>query len=686
MRHNRYIAVILLLLILCSCTSSTGGKQPVVQNGVADLTATDFYTQGITELRGNWEFYYSRLLEPGDINSAQAGQVSYIRVPDNWDYFSYNGKPIGSYGCATYRVKIITANDDPLYLQVMPPNSSYKIFTNGKPAGECGKPGKTGSEESPRFKIITYEVVPENRTIDIVVQVSNHFIYLGGMLLPVRIGTREKIYDSQIKRIAFDVSIFASLLIISIYYFGLFLMRKTEKAYLLFSLFTLMLSIRALIINEMFIYQLLPDNWFVFFSKMDFLATTLCVPVFIYFIYQLYPVVTKALVRRSFLAAAMAYSFIIIFFPVRIYSKYLPVFNIITILACIFVVYVLARAVIDRQTGAKLALLGFIILFGTVVNDILAIYGISGNLQLSSFGVFSFILMQSFISSMKFAEAFRSIEELSHNLEIKVSMRTQELEAEKSQLKLRNQTIENELLIARQIQKQIIPSHSPLESIHAFYKPMDKVGGDFYDFLKYRDSEKIGIFLSDVSGHGVPAAFITSMVKTTLLQAGTDRENPAALLESLNDLLLNQTGGHFVTAFYGIYDPATREFLYSNSGHNPPFVMTSGNLTLIDGKKSIPLAIIKYDPSGLSQKARLNNSIVLEKGSKVLFYTDGLTEATPCSGPKVYFEERLINECIPKYAGDSPSDFIDNIYGELVRFRGSESFDDDICMICMDVE
>jgi len=420
--------------------------------------------------------------------------------------------------------------------------------------------------------------------------------------------------------------------------------------------------------------------------KIDFLTTTLCVPVFIYFIYLLYPVAVKRGIRIFFVTSSAIYSLLILFSTTRMYSRFLPVYNIITIFACLYVFYILVKAMIHRQEGAKIVFCGFAIMFATVINDILSVNNIIHTIQLSSFGVFSFILLQSLISFNKLAKTYKKIEDLSHNLEIKVNMRTKELEQEKELLHARNRTIENELMIARKIQLQIIPKQSPMEYIHAFYKPMDKVGGDFYDFLKYRNPDKIGIFLSDVSGHGVPAAFITSMVKTSILQAGADREDPANLLSRLNELLLNQTGGNFVTAFYGIYNPATREFIFSNSGHNPPFIFSSGTVKTLTGKKSMALAIMNNEELALYNKACSNTAVILEKGSKLLFYTDGLTETVSANNRNWYFEHSLVNGLLNKYSGNSTKDFISNIYRELVEFHGSDSFEDDICMICMEVE
>lgn len=686
MKYFIYIIIFFTTLLLNSCFNSDNNNQPVVKNGVADLSRWDFSSSGIIELNGSWEFFCGQLLEPKDFASEFLREKSYINVPDAWDDFLCNGKKIGSWAHSTYRLNIITRDNNPIYIKIMPPNSAYKIWANGVYYGEIGKVAKSQEDEKPEYRLVIYDFEPVDNKIEIVMQVSNYSIYLGGMIIPVIAGHRDNIYGQKNRRIAFDIFMFASLLVISVYYFGLYLMRKSDTSNLFFSIFTFLLSIRAMVTNEMYLYELFPHADWQIMYKIDFITTTLCVPVFIHFIYLIYPGIIKKQIRIVFTASAVIYSLLILFSPTRIYSPFLPVYNIVTLIACIFVIYVLIRAVIDRQEGANLALFGFLILFATVINDILSVNNIIHSMQLSSFGVFAFILMQSLISSMKFANAFNRIEDLSLNLEIKVNTRTMELEREKELLRSRNETIENELIIAKKIQKQIIPRHSPVENIYAFYKPMDKVGGDFYDFLKYRDSDKIGIFLSDVSGHGVPAAFITSMVKTSILQAGACKEDPAGLLASLNDTLLNQTGGNFVTAFYGIYTPSTRDFIYSNSGHNPPFILSAGNVKNLDGKRSIPLAIFNNESLNTGNKIRSNNVMRFEIGDKILFYTDGLTEAVSRYDQNKFFEDDLISEFIQKYSGNSPKEFIRNIYSELVKFHGSDLFEDDVCMICMDIE
>jgi sigma-B regulation protein RsbU (phosphoserine phosphatase) len=214
---------------------------------------------------------------------------------------------------------------------------------------------------------------------------------------------------------------------------------------------------------------------------------------------------------------------------------------------------------------------------------------------------------------------------------------------------------------------------------------MDHVGGDFYDFIQFRDSRKIGIFLSDVSGHGVPAAFITSMIKSILLQMGDGRDDPAALLTHLNGMLCDRTGGNFVTAFYGVYDPGERRIIYSVAGHTLPYVIENDSISMLDGTGGIPLAILDNQEMRSRKKGYVNSEKTLAKHSKLILYTDGLTEAVNISNTGEMFDETMIGTVFREIKNLPGRDFVRILFQRLVAFRGSSSFDDDVCLICLDV-
>ena len=306
---------------------------------------------------------------------------------------------------------------------------------------------------------------------------------------------------------------------------------------------------------------------------------------------------------------------------------------------------------------------------------------------------------------VKVAERTEELAHLNADLEKKVIERTEDLNESLSiQYELNNQLInttdilnkrniimEKDLDMARTIQICFIPDKSPADYIAFQYKPMEKVGGDFFDFIRFPDSDRIGIFISDVSGHGVPAAFITAMIKSSILQFSSYESNPSSILEKLNDLLVNQSADCFVTTFYGCYDPGTRELIYSSAGHNPPYIVTSDKMEYLEIKsKAPPLAIMDTRKLKDMKKGFIDETVVLEKGSKLVLYTDGLIETVNINEKhyldEIIYENKILPGSFRAHFNKPAKLFIEGIYQDLVDFRGSNDFEDDVCIICVDVE
>ncbi len=273
----------------------------------------------------------------------------------------------------------------------------------------------------------------------------------------------------------------------------------------------------------------------------------------------------------------------------------------------------------------------------------------------------------------------------SESLEKTVYERTRELEIERNNLKIRNEVMEKDLKMAKRIHEQLMPVEKPADFIFSLYKPMEMVGGDFYDFIQFRDNRKIGIFLSDVSGHGLAAAFITAMIKTIILQSGEKKLDPAELMKYVNDILYDHIGGNFVTAFYAIYDMGNREMVFSNAGHNPPYIISDGSVIQLQGYKTMPLAILQNRSLEERGKIFKNSTITLPSRSKLLLYTDGFTECQPLNGKGMPFEDSNLHDLLFSIKRHTGKHFIEQIYNRLVNHRGSDSFEDDVCLICVDV-
>ncbi len=242
----------------------------------------------------------------------------------------------------------------------------------------------------------------------------------------------------------------------------------------------------------------------------------------------------------------------------------------------------------------------------------------------------------------------------------------------------RNQDIESELDVARMLQLRLLPGSIPEISgfqMHAEYIPMDKIGGDFYDIE--RRENFIDIFIADVSGHGLPGAFLATVTKIAYENI-TTRTTPEKVLHLLNTVIRRHTvKSNFVTALYSIIDIDTRIMRYSSAGHVPMFLYRKKNDEFIDLKaKGTILGCFK--DIFIEEK-----TIQLESCDRVVFYTDGITE---CSSPgKVLFDEDRLQKSIREHAGKTAEDFSRKLMEELEAFKGEKKFDDDITIVVLDV-
>ncbi|PJZ69798.1 serine/threonine protein phosphatase [Leptospira perolatii] len=246
---------------------------------------------------------------------------------------------------------------------------------------------------------------------------------------------------------------------------------------------------------------------------------------------------------------------------------------------------------------------------------------------------------------------------------------------------LRLTEIEGELKVARELQESILPEtlpEVPNLKLSVRSEFASSVGGDFYDFYAVGKG-KLGIFLSDVSGHGIPAAIIASMVKLAFSIEVRNHEDPAEVLRNINRALNGKYGKHYITAAYVLVDGETGRVSYSNAGH-PPLVIVrrvSGETREI----FLPGWIIGMDPN-------LKNSVAefyLEPGDRLVVYTDGVTEARSPKGEIFGFQKfyKLLGENI-----SLPGEMLAEIVFQTLReFTGNRKhFEDDLTMVVLDFQ
>jgi phosphoserine phosphatase RsbU/P len=179
---------------------------------------------------------------------------------------------------------------------------------------------------------------------------------------------------------------------------------------------------------------------------------------------------------------------------------------------------------------------------------------------------------------------------------------------------------------ARGIQQALLPKASPYVpgfTISGLSIPAGEVGGDWYDFIPFHDG-CWGLVLADVSGKGTAAALLMSATRGMLRSLADTCSSPAEVLSKLNDLMVEDfPAGRFVTLIFGVLDPANRSLRFASAGHLPPLLVDSDGVRCLESESGMPL--------GLSRGGFSNTEVNLRPGAKLVFYSDGITEASGLS-------------------------------------------------------
>jgi serine phosphatase RsbU (regulator of sigma subunit)/putative methionine-R-sulfoxide reductase with GAF domain/anti-sigma regulatory factor (Ser/Thr protein kinase) len=237
--------------------------------------------------------------------------------------------------------------------------------------------------------------------------------------------------------------------------------------------------------------------------------------------------------------------------------------------------------------------------------------------------------------------------------------------------------LETEVQLARQIQETFIPKRLTAPAgwdLAARWRTALQMGGDFYDVIHLPDG-RLGLFIADVADKGIPAALFMALTRTLVRAAVLQTDSPALALAQVNDLLYPDCEqGMFVTAVYGALDPKTGRFTYANAGHNPPIWLRSGAGLELLTRTGIALGVVE-------QAEMTERAIDLAPGDRLLFYTDGVTEAFSAGG-EAFGEDRL-QEVLLTSAAETAHQLLDELDRAVSVFVAEHPVSDDITLIVL---
>ncbi|MDJ0817908.1 MAG: SpoIIE family protein phosphatase [Desulfobacterales bacterium] len=262
-------------------------------------------------------------------------------------------------------------------------------------------------------------------------------------------------------------------------------------------------------------------------------------------------------------------------------------------------------------------------------------------------------------------------------LEQRVEERTREvlkLQQVEFDLRAAKEKVENELNIAAQIQKHILPSRFPAYpdrnefDLFALMQPALYVGGDFYDFF-FVDDDTLAMVIADVSDKGIPAAMFMMVSRTLINSLAVDHSSPSIVLAKANNVLCqNNEAGMFVTVFLAFYEVSSGKLTATNAGHSAALLVDS------DGSSSEWASTHGAALGFMEDLSYKEETVELEAGQTLFLYTDGVTEAT--SSAEQLFGLDKLRGILEEKRSFSLDKLCRDIQARLTEFQRGRQFDD----------
>ena len=271
---------------------------------------------------------------------------------------------------------------------------------------------------------------------------------------------------------------------------------------------------------------------------------------------------------------------------------------------------------------------------------------------------------------------------------------TAELSRSREELRTKNAVMEDNLRTAREIQLTMLPQTYPsfpanippeqsaFQFVHR-YEPAESVSGDFFSITPISDTE-VGVFICDVTGHGVRAALVTAMIRALSEELKPLARDPGNFLRKLNfDLcsILKNTGSPMLTTgFYAVADCRTGRLRFANAGHPKPLIVRRATgrvepLANATGRGQPALGLFEDPPYTTSEAT-------LAPGDFLMLFTDGLYEVQG-EHEELYSQERLMLD-VQTLIAAPPGVLFDELLGVIRAFAVNGEFDDDVCLVGMD--
>lgn len=438
------LIMLISTFLATGCSLQIGESAIPVQSrpGVLDVRGGEKENQ-LLELRGFYELYWNQLLAPDDFIASIPRMTGFMEMPNNWNDFVLQGEHLPRKGYATFRINLRvdqTGEIRGLLIPVM--YSNYKVWVDDRLVAVSGTVGTDPKSSVPQKTTKEVYFQPRSERVQILIQISNYDNYSGGMWEPIRYGSAAEIGASHDRKTAFTAILLGLVVMAGVYHIGLGLLRRKDTSFLYFGAFCLIVALRSLMVDEIFLTKMFPEFPWRLALRMEYICLYIGVPLIATFFRKLFPAEVPAVFIKFIMAVSAFYIIFTVLTPADIYFRILMYYQILTVLATIYALYAIICAAVHNREGALYALVGYIIFTVAILFDIFgSMFGVA-ELSSNVVGVAAFTCSFSLVLSKKLSLAFNKTELLAEelvgvndSLDIKVRERTMELADSNRKLK-----------------------------------------------------------------------------------------------------------------------------------------------------------------------------------------------------------------------------------------------------------
>ena len=444
--YIRTLKYIFGLLLMAHTSLFAMDTVPVAVGGVLDLRQYNFKSEGPLVLEGEFEFYWNQMLNPA--TGKDTGLVNYIHVPGSWHHLKESLPEIERYGFATYKLLILLPEGvNRLSFKAESIFSASGFFLNGKAIDYLGFPGVNKYQTLVSYDKPLITGSFQGNEVELLIKVSNFSHRNSGIVGEVLMGLPEQMSAQRQKDLFRGHFFLGALLIIGIYFLGLYLIRSDQYR-LYFSIICMLMALRVALLVDVPLLDTLNLNG-LSLARLNLLSVYFLAPFFTLMIQSIFPYDFPKWAFKVIMWISAVFIVIVVLTPISLFSYTLPFFVAFFLLFSGIFLYVIQTAWSRGRSHTRPFSIGLLILFFGSLNDLLNQLNLIDTPYVVHYTMFCYLLIYAYIfadkSNMLQGESEKLTGELSkvrNNLEELVEVRTAELQSVSIQLKSQKKKLE----------------------------------------------------------------------------------------------------------------------------------------------------------------------------------------------------------------------------------------------------